>query len=250
MDKTLWNVLVGKKIQEKRISRRILAGDPFFVEFRQKGRGSTFAKGHACDLSATGISFTTMTPIQPGAVLELVLSFSPRYGGVQTATVNAEVVRVEFGTGKFIRSVACHFKDPSYSFQKTLQDFIAWLLTFNREKFVQDRSWKVSAHDLFFVEFDYGGREHKGYGSELSIVETSFASSTAPSKGSLITLRIHFSPHFPGPTSVEMQGRVLMIQKSALQKPFFDIQCRLVHENPSTHQVLESFLKWLMNAQG
>lgn len=246
MEKIPWDAFSGSAFKNKRTSHRVHAGDQFVIEFRKKGQAAAFSKGHVDDLSIHGIAFTTMVALQQGMILDLILYFTPAFPGMKKVALTAEIMRVEFGSGKFIRYVACRFREMNPAAQTAIHDFMVWLLARNVEGFGDERLWKISAHNQYFVEFAFSDKTYKGFGCELSQTTASFNSYFSPPRGSVIVITLHYSPHFPGPVRSEIHASVLQIRKVGNENPYYDIKCRLEYRKMDVRQTVQSFLKWLI----
>lgn len=246
MEKIPWDSFSGASFQDKRRARRVHVGDQFVVEFRKKGQPVAYSKGHVDDLSATGLAFTTMMALQEGTILDLVLYFTPVFPGVKKVALTAEIMRVEFGSGKFIRYVACRFRELALAAQGAIHDFMVWQLARNFEGFGEDQLWKISARNQFFVEFSFHEKTYKGFGCELSQTTAAFQSTFAPPRGSPVVLTLYYSPNFPGPVRSEIHATVLQTRKMGSEHPYYEIKCQFEYRKMDVRQTVQSFLKWLV----
>ncbi len=241
-----WESFSGSSFENKRTDHRVHAGDQFVVEFRKKGQAVSYSKGHVDDLSMSGVAFTTMVALQQGMMLDLILYFTPVFPGMKKVAITAEIMRVDVGSGKFIRYVACRFREMAPAAREAIHNFMVWLLSRNIEGFGEDRLWKVSAHNQYFVEYAFGDKTYKGFGCELSQNEASFNAVFAPPRGSAVVLTLHYSPHFPGPTKSEIHATILQTRKLGNENPYYEIKCRLEYRRMEIRQNVQSFLKWLV----
>ncbi len=131
---------LGTELLERRSAKRILARDEFFTEFKP-GKRQILETALGCDISTTGIRFSSMATLKKGQILEMVLCFSSDFPGTKRLPIKIRIVRTYYREGSRRRRVGCKFESLEHHAQETLAQFVDWMESRQAQNSLSDSSY-------------------------------------------------------------------------------------------------------------
>lgn len=109
---------------EKRNFKRIQTQDVFSVEMHHS-KNKLIEKGFGCDLSESGVHFTSSLPLPVGERVDLVLNFAPYYPGASRIKIPAKVIQCRLPLETHYYHLGCEFLNRSSA--DVIRSFLEWV---------------------------------------------------------------------------------------------------------------------------